>query len=440
MKKKKIWIILTISALLMGACAVFDSENGAISGSGTIEATEYQIAAELGGKISQVHFDEGDSVQSGDLLFSLDSTLLEAQLAENQAAQLAAQANLDAAQANLELVNAQYQSVLQTSRALDEDARIDRWQDTQPAEFDLPVWFYSKEEELAAAQKDVDESFEAYQSELEQLEKILDDDSNEYLLALEAELVIARVAYENARTTLNRARNARDNDDLLDAAQDQFDTADSALDNAQDEYDALLSSEEYDDVLRARAEAAAARERYDTAQDTLDEFQSADESPEVLSASASIKLAEAQVSQAQAGLEQAVAAGNTLQVQLDKIQVQSPVDGVILYRNIDKGETITAGENVMTIAQLEEVNLVVYIPEEYYGQIQLGQSVLISSDSYPAEKFEGKVTIIADQAEFTPRNVQTVEGRKSTVYAITIAITNPDLKLKAGMPVDAAFQ
>lgn len=440
MDRKKLLITLTIGALLLSSCSVFEKENDTISGSGTIEATEYQIAAELAGKISKVNFSEGDSVQSGDMLFSLDSALLEAQLAENQAAQLAAQANLDAAQANLDLVSAQYQGVLQTSRVLDEDTRIDRWQDTQPAEFDQPVWFYSKEEQLTAAQKDIDESYETYQAELEQLEEILNEDQNEELLALEEELAAARIAYENARTTLNRARNARDNDDLLDAAQDQFDTADSALDNAQSEYDALLSSEEYDDVLRARAEAAAARERYETARDSLSELQSADESPEVLSASASIKLAEAQVSQAHASLEQALAAGDTLQVQLDKAFVQSPVDGVVLYRNIDTGETITAGENVMTIAQLEEVNLVVYIPEEYYGLVQLGQTVLISSDSYPAEKFEGKVTIIADQAEFTPRNVQTVEGRKSTVYAITIVIANPDLKLKAGMPVDAVFQ
>jgi HlyD family secretion protein len=78
----------------------------------------------------------------------------------------------------------------------------------------------------------------------------------------------------------------------------------------------------------------------------------------------------------------------------------------------------------------------VYVPEDRYGQIYLGQPYPVTVDSFPTVVFEGTVTHIADQAEFTPRNVQTVEGRKNTVFAIHLAITNTTLDLKPGMWAD----
>jgi HlyD family secretion protein len=431
-------IILLGLGLFMSACT-HTTGNSSISGSGTIEVDEYQISSELDGKVAMINFDEGDEVESGDVLFKLDSDLLEAQVNENQAAQSAAQANLEAAQANQEMVQAQYQATLKASREADQDDREDLWQDDQPAEFDLPVWYFSKEERIQAAQQDEKNSYDTYQDELKELQSVLDSTKNSQLVELENKLATARIAYENARETLNHARNARNNDDLLDAAQDRYDTADSTLDNLQSEYDALLSSDEYDDVLRARAEANAAEERYEVARDALEELQSGNQDLEVSSASAAVSLAEAQVAQAKAAVEQSQAAGKTLQIQLEKTSITSPTNGLMLYRNLEPGETVTAGEVVMTVANLQKVNLIVYIPEENYGQIKLGQLVTISSDSYPNESFEGTVTYISDEAEFTPRNVQTVEGRKSTVYSVKISIDNPDLKLKSGMPVDADF-
>jgi len=85
------------------------------------------------------------------------------------------------------------------------------------------------------------------------------------------------------------------------------------------------------------------------------------------------------------------------------------------------------------------VRLTVYVPEDKYGQIQLGQSVTITADSFPGESFDGQVIRIADEAEFTPRNVQTVEGRLATVYAVEILAPNPDLRLKPGMPADVVI-
>jgi HlyD family secretion protein len=82
----------------------------------------------------------------------------------------------------------------------------------------------------------------------------------------------------------------------------------------------------------------------------------------------------------------------------------------------------------------------VYISEDQYGQIQLGDKVTLNVDSFPSENFTATVTRISDKAEFTPQNVQTKEGRQTTLYANELSIDNPNGKLKPGMPVDATLE
>ena len=94
----------------------------------------------------------------------------------------------------------------------------------------------------------------------------------------------------------------------------------------------------------------------------------------------------------------------------------------------------------MTIGQLEELTISVYVPEDQYGRIKLGQDATMTVDSFPGEVFNAKVVYISDRAEFTPRNVQTQEGRRSTVFAVELSIQNDDGKLKPGMPADVVFE
>jgi len=146
------------------------------------------------------------------------------------------------------------------------------------------------------------------------------------------------------------------------------------------------------------------------------------------------------VSQAQAGLKQAEANLKLIDAQIAKTIIVAPTDGLLLIRSLEVGETVAPGGVVMVIGQLEEVELVVYIPETEYGKVQLGDQVAISVDSFPNETFTGTVAHISDKAEFTPRNVQTIEGRQATVYAIKLTVPNPNLKLKPGMPADVTFK
>ena len=119
--------------------------------------------------------------------------------------------------------------------------------------------------------------------------------------------------------------------------------------------------------------------------------------------------------------------------------IRSPLDGVVLMRAAEPGEITTAGGSLLVVANLTTVTLTVYVPESKYGQIYLGQDLPVTVDSFPGKLYIGTVTRIADEAEFTPRNAQTVQGRKNTVYAVKLTIPNPDLDLKPGMPADVTL-
>jgi len=121
-------------------------------------------------------------------------------------------------------------------------------------------------------------------------------------------------------------------------------------------------------------------------------------------------------------------------------QIRSPIDGVVLDRLIEPGEIVNPSGAVFTVADLASMTLTVYVPEDRYGQVSLGQTYPVSVDSFPGTSFVGTVTYISDQAEFTPRNVQTIQGRKNTVYAVRLSLDNPNLALKPGMPADVNLE
>jgi multidrug resistance efflux pump len=142
---------------------------------------------------------------------------------------------------------------------------------------------------------------------------------------------------------------------------------------------------------------------------------------------------------AQAQVDLAQTALGVIQAQMDKMSVTAPVDGIVLTRLVEPGEVVAPGATLLTVGPLEQLTITVYIPEDIYGTINLGQVALVNVDSFPGETFEAIVTRIADQAEFTPRNVQTQEDRRTTVFAVELGIDNPDGKLKPGMPADVEF-
>jgi multidrug efflux pump subunit AcrA (membrane-fusion protein) len=119
--------------------------------------------------------------------------------------------------------------------------------------------------------------------------------------------------------------------------------------------------------------------------------------------------------------------------------VTSPIDGVVLERLVEPDEYAAPGSTVMVVASLDALTLTIYVPENLYGQFFLGQSYPVTVDSFPGQTFSGTVSFISDQAEFTPRNVQTTDSRQTTVYAIKLNLDPSDGKLTPGMPADVHF-
>jgi len=192
-------------------------------------------------------------------------------------------------------------------------------------------------------------------------------------------------------------------------------------------------------VLDARARVAVAQANLDNLRDTLLTLQTGDQSLQVKAAETAVHAAEAAAAQAQGGLAQAQASLKLAELQLERTVVKAPFDGVVLSSAVEVGELAAAGGIVMRVAKLETLDLVVYLPEDQYGKVHLGDTVAVSIDSFPDRQFSGEVVHIADEAEYTPRNVQTEEGRKATVYAVKIRVDNPQQELKPGMPADVDF-
>ena len=144
------------------------------------------------------------------------------------------------------------------------------------------------------------------------------------------------------------------------------------------------------------------------------------------------KVVQAQVVQAEATLQLA-------ETQLGYTRISAPVSGTVLRRDVELGETVLPGSALLTLADLSTMEVKVYIPGPMLGKIRLGQPVDLVTDSYPNLRLRGSVATIADQAEFTPKNVQTRDERVRLVYQVKVRVPNPDGILKTGMPVDAWF-
>lgn len=146
-----------------------------------------------------------------------------------------------------------------------------------------------------------------------------------------------------------------------------------------------------------------------------------------------------QVEQARAQLQLAEEALAQSRTRLGYTRLTAPMAGVVLSENIEPGEYVAAGTPVVTLGRLDPVWLRAYIAETDLGRVKLGQPVRVTTDTYPDRGYRGTVTFIAQDAEFTPKNVQTDKERVKLVYRIKITLPNPDQELKPGMPADAVI-
>lgn len=126
---------------------------------------------------------------------------------------------------------------------------------------------------------------------------------------------------------------------------------------------------------------------------------------------------------------------------VEKSWVQNPVAGTVLNTFVEEGEIIRSGEPLYTIAALDTLDLRAYVSGAQLSDITIGQDARVFIDDGPdaRDALSGRVTWIADEAEFTPTPIQTKEERVDFVYAIKIRVANPEGAAKIGMPADVSF-
>lgn len=146
----------------------------------------------------------------------------------------------------------------------------------------------------------------------------------------------------------------------------------------------------------------------------------------------SLAAAEQRVAQARAQLQE-------IEAQLGEMKVVAPADSVLEILSVKVGDVLPANREVATLLLPQHLWVRVYVPETWLGLIKLHDTARVRVDSFPEEEFGGTVEQISRQAEFTPRNVQTVEDRIRQVFGVKMRLENRDDKLRAGMSADVTF-
>lgn len=450
------------------------NSNGPLQASGSIEAVTINVSPELSGKVKQVSVDEGQIVKAGDPLLHLDDTLLQAQKQQALAALDVTKSAAATADAALAAAQNQYDLALNAALTTDRSQRTSQWVNSAPSAFNLPLWYYTQAEQMTAAQAEVDAAQEALTDAQNNLAKIETSAGSSDFVKYENDLAAAEAGYRVANDLNNRVQNGKNIDQLTryelyqlsiqqnnpsnnpsnylinasnidqnikDYSQQLFDDAKSTLKDVQNAYSNALTTNGAKDVLKARANVSLQQERYYTAMDYVSFMRTGSMAPSVSTAQQALNQAKAANDQAHNAIQQAQANVDLLDAQMAKLTIYAPIDGTILTRNAEPGEFVQPGAVALTMANINEMTITVYVPEDRLREISLGQNatVMVDSATGSSPTFSAVVVHIADQAEFTPRNVQTVEGRSSTVYAVKLKVSNATSELKIGMPADVVF-
>ena len=350
--------------------------------SGNIELNEVNIAFKTAGRLIERDVDEGDPVKIGQVVARLDRDQLVAQKEHQQAELASAESQLAEARTALEWEKATLAADIEQKKAdlASNQARL------------LELKNGSRPQEIQESRAAV----EAAQSEL-----------------------------DRAQRDWERAQTLYKNDDISTEQRDQYrnrwESATAALKQAK-ERDALVQAGPRVEVVDAAAgQVEHARGALKMAE--ANELE--------------MKRREQELTTRQAGIDGVRAAIAQIDSQLADTVAQSPVDGVTLVKSADVGEVLGVGTTVVTLGDIDHPWLRGYVNETDLAKVKIGSKAKVTSDSYPGKVYPGRVTFIASEAEFTPKQIQTQEERVKLVYRIKIEVENPKRELKSNMPVDA---
>jgi HlyD family secretion protein len=350
--------------------------------SGNIELTEVNIAFKTAGRLIERNVDEGDAVKAGQVVARLDRDQLIASRGHETAALAAADSQLAESVTSLEWQRA--------NLAADTD---------------------QKKADLASS--------EARLAELENgsrpQEKL---DSHATVTAAQAQLELATRDWQRAQTLYK-------NDDISTAQYDQYrnrwENATATLNSLRQREALVLEGPRKEQIRAQQEQVARARAALKLAEANALELKRRQQE---------LATRRAQISASKASIA-------LIDSQLADTIASSPVDGVVLVKAADVGEVLAPGTTVVTVGDIDHPWLRGYINETDLGKVKLGSKAKVTTDSYPGKTYDGRVTFIASEAEFTPKQIQTEQERVKLVYRIKIGLENSRHELKLNMPADA---
>ncbi len=385
MKKRIIILVLFLAAAVIAVYAFRGSAHGPtnrIVVSGNIELQEVNIAFKTAGRLIERTVDEGDPVTKGQVIGRLDRDQLEAQRNRESAALAAAQ------------------SVLAQSLTAVEWAKASLAAELEQREADLV-------------------SSEARLAELKNGSR--PEEKQQARAAVEG----AQSEMERAKRDWDRAQTLFKNDDISASQHDQyrnrFENADAMLKQNREREALVLAGPRREQIQAAEGQVQRARGSLKMVQaNTLD-----------------IKRREQEIASRRADIERSRATLALIDSQLADTIASSPVGGVVLVKSADVGEIVAPGTAIVTVGDIDHPWLRGYVNETDLGKIQLGSTAKVTTDSYPGKTYQGRVTFISSEAEFTPKQIQTPQERVKLVYRIKIEVENARHELKSNMPADA---
>ena len=387
--RKRILVVLIVVLVAVGAYLSFfkrpsQNEENRLVLSGNIELTEVNIAFKTSGKLIERTVDEGDLVKKGQVIARLDRDQLLAQRDREAAGLQAATAQLAQAETSL------------------------AWQ----------------RENQAADLQQRKADLEAYEARLQELKN---GARPQEIAEVKAAVESAQSEYERARRDWERAQTLYKNDDNSTAQYDQYrsrwESGDAAWKQAKERQALVLAGPRQEQIDAATAQVQRARAAVRMVETNALEIKRREQE---------LPMRRAEIARAQANLA-------LIDSQLADTIAVSPVDGVVLVKSADVGEVIAAGTTVVTVGDIDHPWLRAYINEPDQGRVKLGMKVDVTTDSHPGKIYQGRLSFISSEAEFTPKQIQTQEERVKLVYRIKIDVENPNRELKSNMPADAVI-
>ena len=350
--------------------------------SGNIELSEVNIAFKTSGKLIERTVNEGDPVTKGQIVARLDREQLTAQRAREAAGVASSEAQLAQAGTALEWQRATLAADIEQRSA-----------DLAAAEARL------KELRNGARPQEREEARAAVQS--------------------------AQAEAERARKDYERGQVLQRNDDIstqqFDQFRSRFESAKAALKSVEERLALVEAGPRTEQIAAQAAQVEKARAALKMAEANALES----------------KRREQELTTRRAEIARGRASVALIDTQVGDTVAASPLDGVVLVKGADVGEILAPGATVLTVGDIDHPWLRGYINETDLGKVKLGSKVNVTTDSYPEKIYNGRVTFISSQAEFTPKQIQTKQERVKLVYRVKIDIENPARELKSNMPADA---